>query len=251
MTGTFLNAGAIVVGGVAGLAFGNRLSPAIQARLRLGLAGLTTYAALSMMASGLQAGGLRTGVRQVGMALLALMVGGLLGRTCRLQRGANRLGRWARDRFAAASTGGAGKDGADRDARRDPVEGFITCTLLFCIGPMAILGPIQDGLEGRWQVLAVKSLLDGLSTMGFVAAFGWAPIGAAVPVLLYQGAITLAARRLEPVLASQDLKDMLNVTGGLIVAMIPLVILEVRKVPLADYLPALPVSLLLAYLGWR
>lgn len=231
-----------MAGGVAGLAFGNRLSPLIQQRLRIGLAALVSYVGLSMIWTGLQSGGFLTGVRQLGVALVALCLGSLVGHLCRLQRGVNRLGRWAREKFSTAS---ADPDAATR--RRDPVEGFITCTLLFCVGPMAILGPIQDGLEGRWQVLAVKSLMDGLSTMGFVAAFGWGPLLAAIPVLLYQGGITLAARQLEPVLAANDLKDMLNITGGFIVATIPLIILELRKVPLADYLPALPLSLLLAH----
>ena len=83
--------------------------------------------------------------------------------------------------------------------------------------------------------------------MGFVAAFGWGPLAAAVPVLLYQGGISLAAHQLEPLLAAHDLKDTLNITGGFIVTTIALVILEIRQVPLADYLPALPLSLLLAH----
>lgn len=242
MTGTWINTGAILVGGGVGLAFGQRLSPAIQHRLRIGLGALTTYAGLSMVWSGLQNGGFQTGVRQLGVALVALSLGSFLGHLCRLQRGVNRLGRWAREKFSAASA-----DPGAVARRRDPVEGFITCTLLFCVGPMAILGPVQDGLEGRWQVLAVKSLMDGLSTLGFVAAFGWGPLLAAIPVLLYQGGITLAARQLEPLLAANDLKDALNITGGFIVSTITLIILDLRKVPLADYLPALPLSLLLTH----
>ena len=112
---------------------------------------------------------------------------------------------------------------------------------------MAILGPVQDGLEGHWQVLAVKSIMDGLSTMGFVAVFGWSPLLAALPVLLYQGGITLAARQLEPLLKASDLKDAINITGGLMVVFIALVILDVRKVPLANYLPALAWAPILAY----
>ncbi len=240
MIGTLVNTGAILAGGLIGLAFGHHLSPAIQQRLRLGLAALTTYAGLSMVWTGLQSGGFLTGAKQLGIALLALSVGSWLGHTCRLQRSVDQLGRWAKRRFTAATAE------SPTQSRPDPIEGFITCSLLFCVGPMAILGPIQDGLEGRWQVLAVKSLLDGLGAMGFVAAFGWGPLAAALPVLLYQGGITLAARQLEPVLAAHDLKDTLSITGGFIVTTISLVILEIRKVPLADYLPALPLSVLLA-----
>jgi len=240
--GTLINTGAIIAGGVAGLAFGNRLGPAVQQRLKVFLAALIAYAGLSMIWTGLQNGGVITGVRQLGVALVALCLGSLVGHLCGLQRGVNRLGRWARKKFSAVKSDSSGvlRNG-------DPLEGFITCTLLFCVGPMAILGPLQDGLEGRWQVLGVKSLMDGLSTMGFVAVFGWGPVLAAIPVLLYQGAITLGARQLEPLLAAHDLKDALNITGGFIVTTIPLVVLDLRKVPLADYLPALPLSVGLAY----
>ena len=229
-------------GGLIALAFGDRMGPRIQQRLRVLLAGLTAYAGLGMVWSGLQSGGFKTGLQQLGIALLSLSLGSLAGHLCGLQRGVTRLGRWARERFSAANA-----NAGTSATRRDPVEGFITCSLLFCVGPMAILGPIQDGLEGHWQVLAVKSLMDGLSTMGFVAAFGWGPLLAAIPVLIYQGSITLLSHRLEPLLAANDLKDTLNITGGFIVATIALVILELRKVPLADYLPALPISVGLAY----
>ena len=251
MIGTWVNTGAIVAGGLAGLAFGNLLSPAIQQRLRTGLAGLTTFAGLSMVWSGLQAGGYFTGLRQLGIALVALSVGGLVGHWLGLQRRLNQLGRFAANRFRPDSAAGmtAGTTAGASPVSRDPVAGFLTCTILFCVGPMAILGSIQDGLDGRWQVLGVKSLMDGFATMGFVAAYGWSPILAAVPVLLYQGAITMAAQRLEPLLAVQDLKDSLNITGGFIVVTITLIILEVRKVPLADYLPALVLAPLLAH-GW-
>jgi len=242
--GTVINTGAIVAGGLVGLAFGDRMNAAVQQRLRVVLAGLTTYAGLSMVWSGLRSSNFKTAVQHLAIALLALSVGSLLGRWCGLQRTVTRWGRWSRERFKTAAAAGP-------QARRDPVEGFITCTLLFCVGPMAILGPVQDGLEGRWQVLAVKSLLDGLSTMGFVAAFGWGPLLAAVPVFIYQGGITLAARQLEPLLTANDLKDTLNITGGFIVTTIALVILDLRKVPLADYLPALPLSLFLAQIWLR
>ena len=243
--GTLLNTGAILAGGAAGLAFGPWLSTAVQQKLRLGLAGLVIYAGFSMVGSGLAGSGWATAVQQLIVALAALSLGSLTGHLLGLQRGVGRMGRWAKERFSTAS-----KATAAGTQRPDPIEGFLTCTLLFCVGPMAILGPVQDGLEGRWQVLAVKSLMDGLSTMGFVAAFGWSPLLAAVPVLLYQGSITLAARKLEPLLYARDLKDAINITGGLIVVSIAFIILDVRKVPLANYLPALIWAPLLAH-WWK
>jgi hypothetical protein len=242
--GTLLNTGAILIGGALGLGFGHWLTPTVQQRIRIGLAALTTYAGLSMIWAGIAGSTSGGAAKQLSLALLALSLGSLTGHAMRLQRGVTRLGKWAKSRYARASeipapmSSGALADGTGQ-ARPDLMEGFLTCSLLFCVGPMAILGPIQDGLEGRWQVLAVKSLMDGLSTMGFVAAFGWSPMVAAIPVFLYQGAITLAAHQLEPLLHAQDLKDSVNVTGGIVVGFIALVILDLRKIPLANYLPAL------------
>ena len=171
--------------------------------------------------------------KQLAIALLALSLGSFTGWLLGLQRGMNWFGRLARDRFAKASADGAATGAVD------PSEGFITCALLFCVGPMAILGALQDGIDGQWRTLALKGVMDGLATMGFVATFGWSPLLAAIPVLAYQGTLTLAARSLEPLLRDPALKDSLNVTGGLVVATIALVVLDLRKVPLANYLPAL------------
>ena len=104
---------------------------------------------------------------------------------------------------------------------------------------MAILGSIQDGIDGQWKTLGIKGLLDGLATLGFTVTYGWGPMLAAIPVLAYQGSITLAAQWMEPLMRSQELKASLGIAGGLIVACISVVILGIRKVPLANYLPAL------------
>ena len=132
-------------------------------------------------------------------------------------------------------------------------EGFITCTILFCVGPMAILGAIQDGLDGQWQTLGAKALIDGLATMAFVGMFGWGSILAVIPVVAYQGSITLAAKLLAPVLqdpANAPLLASINATGGLLVFCIAMIILEIKKFELADYLPSLAFAPLITWL-WK
>lgn len=237
MIGTLLNVGGIVVGGIVGLIFGNRIRPSVQSRVRLGLAGLIVYAGLSMVWDGLH-GGLVHNLRQIGIGLLALVLGNLTGRHMRLQRRIDAVGRWAATRFEQAEGKGSAATGEARDARRWS-EGFVTCTLIFCVGPMAILGSIQDGIDGQWKTLGIKGLLDGLATLGFTVTYGWGPILAALPVLAYQGSITLGAQWLEPMMRGNELKASLGIAGGFIVACIAVVILEIRKVPLANYLPAL------------
>ena len=115
---------------------------------------------------------------------------------------------------------------------------------------MAILGSLQDGLDGNWRTLGVKALMDGLATMALVSTLGWGVILAAVPVVAYQGTITLCARLLAPVLEKQALMDSVNATGGMLVFCLALIILDIRKVAVADYLPSLVIAPLLT-LWWR
>ena len=151
----------------------------------------------------------------------------------------NRLGRGARERIAAAKPG---------DPRRLS-EGFKTCAALFCAAPLAILGSVQDGLSGYYYPLAVKAVMDGLATMGFVWLFGWGVMLAALPVLAFQGTITLAcAQFLQPLLEAHGLVDPVNAAGGLLVFSVALVILELKRIELADYLPSLVFAPLLTWL---
>lgn len=237
MLGTLLNAAGILLGGFIGLTVGHRIKPALQKRLRLGLAGLLVYAGLSMVWEGIHAPFVHA-LKQLGIGMLALCLGNLVGRFLRLQRRINSLGYWAVDRFAAAAEVSTGRSASNLNPKRWS-EGFVTCTLIFCIGPMAILGSIQDGISGNWQTLGLKGVLDGLATLGFTATYGWGTILAALPVLVYQGSLTLAAGWLEPIVRGNEMKASLGIAGGLIVACISVVILEIRKVPLADYLPSL------------
>ncbi len=242
MIGTWINVVGILLGGIAGMTFARNLSAAAQLRLRRLLVGLTVYAGFGAIWRSLQAPpGHAAG--QLAIALVALSVGSALGRVLGLQRAMNRAGQWARERFARATA--AERAGVRPDAVRRS-DGFITCTLLFCVSPLAVVGPVQDGLNGDWQALAAKGLLDGLATMGFVASFGWSPLLAAVPVLAFQGLITVGAHALGPWLGTEAARDSVGITGGFIVATLSLVILDLRKVPLANYLPALVLAPLLA-----
>ena len=226
MIGTLINAACIVIGGIVGKLAANAVGPAAQQRIRLLLAVATIYVASEMIWTGLNGGFLR-GLGQLGIAFLSLILGNATGMVLRLQRGLNRLGEFAKQAMA----------GADQSDNRFN-EGFITCTILFCVGPMAILGAIEDGLGGNFKILAVKGCMDGLATVGFTAMFGVGCALAVVPVVAYQGTITLCAGALKPLLDAAML-DSIRVTGGLLVFTIVVVILNLRKVPLANYLPAL------------
>jgi uncharacterized protein len=228
MIGTMLNAAAILAGGTIGLTTTRDLSPTTQSRLKILLGAFTVYAGLSMAWDGF-GGPLRQRGAQLGIAVLAMTVGKFTGRVLRLQRGLNKLGRIAQQKFANAKSGQNGRFS----------EGFITCSLLYCVGPLAILGALQDGLLGSFRTLAIKSVLDGLATMAFSKVFGWGVLLSAIPVVAYQGSITLAASLIEPYLRDPLLVESISLTGGLLVFSIALIILELKKVALADYLPGL------------
>jgi len=138
--------------------------------------------------------------------------------------------------------------GPDPDAITDPhpphdprhrfVEGFVVASLVVCVGPLAILGSLQDGLTGDYQLLAVKALLDGVVVIAFASALGIGAAFSALPLLLLQGGVTLAASWLAPVLTDPML-DALTATGGILVIGIGLRLLEVREIRVANLLPAL------------
>jgi hypothetical protein len=228
MTGTLINTAAILVGGGLGLKAARQFSVTTQTRIKLGLAAFTLWAGLGMIWNGI--GGSFGGVaKQLGIGMLALVLGNVVGTLLHLQDGLNRLGQYAKERIAGANA---------TDGNRFS-EGFVTCTLLFCVGPMAILGAIEDGTNGNYKLLMIKAALDGLAAMGFAATFGPGVLLAAVPVLAYQGTITLAANALATHLHDDALINSIRVAGGLVVLCIGVVILELRKVPLANYLPSL------------
>jgi uncharacterized membrane protein YqgA involved in biofilm formation len=242
MIGTILNAAGILIGGILGLVLRRQLTNSTQVALKTALGVLVIFVGLKTTWTSL-GGGFWLVLKQLAIVILALMLGRLTGRLLRLQHNLNALGRYASERFQKAGT--------DKPQRWS--EGFITCTILFCVGPMAILGSIQDGVAGQWQTLGAKALMDGLATMAFVGTFGWGAILAVVPVVAYQGTLSLAAKTLAPFFqdpANAALLASLNATGGLLVFCIALIILELKKIELADYLPSLAWAPFIAWL-WK
>lgn len=237
MVGTAVNAGAIVLGGILGLSLRRELAPRHQLFLKTLLGVLALYTGFRAVWVSIH-GSLLQVLLQIAVALVALVLGNLIGRALGFQKQINALGRYAKERLARARSGVA----------QDFSEGFVTCTILYCVGPLAIIGSIQDGLQNDPRPLIVKAAMDGLATLAFVKIFGIGAIFSALPVLAYQGTLTLLARFLKPLMAHPAMLDGFSTTGGLMVASTALIILDVRKVPLADYLPALVLAPLLRLL---
>ena len=238
MIGTALNVVGILGGGIVGLLRRKPLSAATESFFKVALGVFAVYYGLSLTWQSLNGTFLQV-LKQLFITVVALMLGRLVGRLCQLQRASNHLGRAARDRISAAKPG---------DPRRLS-EGFKTCAALFCAAPLGLVGAVQDGLSGYAYPLGVKAVMDGLATMGFVRLFGWGAMLAALPVLALQGSITLAcAQFLKPLLDTHGLTNSVNAAGGLLVFSVALVILGLKKIELADYLPSLVFAPLITWL---
>jgi uncharacterized membrane protein YqgA involved in biofilm formation len=239
--GTFLNVGGIVLGALAGLARRKPLPPATEAFFKVTLGAFTVFYGLRLTWLSLS-GSLLQMLKQLLIAVLAMIIGRLAGHALGLQKISNRLGRAAREQMAAARP----------DDPWRASHGFKTCAVLFCAAPLGILGAVQDGLSGYFYPLAVKAVMDGLATMVFISLFGWGVMLSALPVLAIQGTITLAcARWIGPFLGAHGLSvDSVNGASGLLVFSVALVILDLKKIQMADYLPSLIIAPLISWV-WR
>ena len=222
MTGTILNVFTILIGGGVGLLFGAKLPDRIRETSIWAMA-------LFVIALGVK---MTLQSQNTLISLGSVLLGGLLGEWWRIDAAITRAGSWLEARVAQNTT-------AEGTARF--IKGFVSSTLLFCVGPMAILGAIDDGLRGSYQILAVKSLLDGVVAIAFSASLGEGVLFAALPVLIYQGGISLLAAQAQAVLTTPMTTE-LTAAGGLLMMGIGVTMLELRPIRVANYLPALAIA---------
>jgi uncharacterized protein len=234
MTGTLINVGTVLVGTVLGTLVGGRLPDRFRETV-MHVLGLFTL--LLGVDAGLQTfqPPLSTVAPRFAVLLIlgSLLVGGLVGELVGIDRGLTGAGDALKARF------GRGQ------ARF--TEGFVVASLVFCVGPLTILGSIQDGLTPSFELLAIKSLLDGFAAMAFAAALGWGVGFSALTVLLFQGALTLSAQAAEDAFTPATIAAM-TAAGGVMIMGIAFRLLELREVRVANLLPALvlaPVSVAL------
>jgi len=224
VTGTLINAVAVLAGTAVGTLLGGRLPERIRETVMHGLGLFTLVLGLSQ---GLEA--FRSPLSDVtrGAVLIILgsvLVGGILGELLRIERGLDRAGEALKARF------GRGQ------ARF--TEGFVVASLVFCVGPLTILGSIQDGLTGDYQLLAIKSLLDGFGALAFASALGWGVGFSVITILVYQGALSLSATALAGAFSDAMIAAM-SAVGGILIIGIGLRLLSLRDVRVANLLPAL------------
>jgi uncharacterized protein len=225
MTGTIINVIAIIVGGALGTLLGGRLPDRLRQTIMAGLG-------LFVLAIGLQMF-LKTANSLV--VLASLVVGIALGEWWQIEEGIRWLGRELEKRIMPHN--GTQEDHQVRQERF--VRGFFTASLLFCVGPIAILGSIQDGLNGNYQLLAVKSILDGFASVAFASSLGIGVLFSALPILLYQGGISLAATQIQPFFSNPMMSEMTATGGVILIAIAISSLLEIKPIRTGNFLPAL------------
>ncbi len=220
MTGTIINFVAIVVGSVLGMLLGARLPERIRQTVMAVLGLMVLIIGVSMALPGNSL-----------IVLFSLLLGGIVGELLELDARLTRLGQSLEARFARGGTGG------------EFTKGFVTASLVFCIGPLAILGSIQDGLIGDYRLLAIKSLIDAFASLAFASTLGLGVAFSAVAVLVYQGLISLGAIGIGSAMGAVTRETpwviQLSSTGGVMLLGIGLLLLDLKRIRVANLLPAI------------
>ena len=217
MTGTLLNVGTVLAGTLMGTFVGRRLPAGLQQRVMAGLGLVTLVVGVDLALTWRE-----TSVLYV---LGGVLLGGIAGEALAIERRLASLG----DRVQSSV------EGSDSSTVS---EAFVTASLLFCVGPLTVVGAIQDGLTDDYSVLATKALLDGFASVALAATLGWGVGLAAITVLLVQGGISLGADLFDSVLRGQAL-DAMTSAGGVLIIGISLKLLDLKDVKVGNFLPAL------------
>jgi len=231
MTGTLINFAAILLGGLIGLLAGHRIPLKVRQTLTSALGLFTLAYGVRMFAQ----------TQNMLVPLSSIVLGVIAGEALRIEELLNGLGERIQQKVERGTT--AGSPNALRF-----ISGFVTASLLFGIGPMAILGSIQDGLVGDYQMLAIKSLLDGIASIAFASTFGVGVLFSAPIVLLYQGAISLLAGTIGKGFDQSVITEMTSVGGVILVGIAISNLLEIKKIRIGSFLPALLIVVLVVLL---
>lgn len=229
--GTAVNLATVLLGTLLGVLLGNRLPQRTRDVVTDGL-GLVTLLIAGLSAVDVLDPDLSAAVGTSAPLLIvlgAVLLGGILGSLLRLEERVERLGAWLQRRLAG-ETGTA--------ERRRFVEGFVAASMLFCSGPLTVLGSLNDGLGNGADQLYLKAALDGFAAVAFAASFGWGVGASLLTIFVVQGGLTLVGLTLGDVLPEAHVAA-LSATGGVLLVGVALRLLRIREVAVADLLPAL------------
>jgi uncharacterized membrane protein YqgA involved in biofilm formation len=223
MTGTILNVVTVLIGSTIGVLLGARFPEKVRQTVMAGLGIMTLIVGVGMALPG-----------NALIVLFSLLIGGIVGEMLDVDGRLNALGRWLEARFA--------RDGQVGNF----TKGFVTASLVFCVGPMTILGSIQDGLVGDYRLLAIKSLLDMFAGLAFASTLGIGVAFAGATVLVVQGGIALLAMlvgsSLGAITRDTPWVVQMTATGGAVIIGISLLLLDLKKIRVANFIPAILIA---------
>ena len=222
MLGTIVNTAAIITGGFIGLLLKGKFSSRIQETVMQGIS-------LAVMLIGLKMAFSLDKSNGTILIIFSLVIGGIIGEIINIEKKLNNIGDWLKKRF-----------GNDEFF----VQGFVQTSLIYCVGAMAIMGSIQDGLNNDPSLLFTKSLLDGTSSIAFATTYGLGVLFSSLPVFIYQGLITILASYAQEILTESMIMGM-TATGGLLIFAIGLNIMKVTVLKIGNLLPSLLIAIIL------
>ena len=221
MTAALINAGAVMIGGLLGLLLRGRITKDSEETVSTAVGLVTLVLGMDMALSG----------GTLLIVIPALVLGGLMGTALGVEKGILKAGDSLRRIVSPGDEGGLF------------ARGFLDATVLFCVGPMTVVGSIEAGLKGNYDVIFTKTAMDASIAVIMAAGLGAGVAASAISILVVQGAITLAAGALSPVVTDGVLEE-IGSLGGYLVLMISLNLLNVKRVKTGNYLPAIPLIVL-------
>jgi uncharacterized membrane protein YqgA involved in biofilm formation len=227
--GTLINIASVFVGSTIGILSGQRFPERVRQTVIASLGVFTMAVGVSLFIDSMGVDG-----ENVLVPLISLLVGGILGEWWRIERRLKSLGAWLEARFAIGVGEAVGENRF--------VRGFLSASLLFCVGPMTILGSIQDGLTGDYRLLVIKSVLDGFAAIALASSLGIGVMFSVIVILLYQGGISLLAAQATAFFSDIMLAELTAVGGILLLSLSIGSILELRPIRSGNLLPALLVA---------
>ena len=237
MLGTLINIVAILIGGTAGTLLGNRLPKKTQTTVMHGLGLVTLLVGMDMALKS----------ENILIVMGSVLLGGFLGEWWRIEDHLESMGRWIENKVSPADDGDENKPSIAR--------AFVTSSLIFCVGPLTVVGAILDGLTGNYQPLAIKSMLDGFASLAFGAAMGVGVLFSTLTVLVYQGGLSLLAHffgsSLPNISADTPAIIELSATGGVLIFGIGFILLDIKRIRVGNFLPAIFIApLVVVILQW-
>ena len=232
--GTIINTAAIIVGGLGGMLFGKKITKRFQDTLTSGIAICVMFIGISGALGEMFT--IRNGkIESSGTMMMigCFALGALIGEGLNIEHHIEQFGEWLKKKTKSDSDAGF-------------VNGFVTASLTVCIGAMAVVGAIKDGIEGDYSVLAAKAILDLIIIVIMTASMGKGCIFSAIPVAVFQGIITLAAKLIEPIMTETAL-SYLSMTGSMLIFCVGINLLWGKKIKVANLLPSIFLAIAWAF----